>query len=136
MKLSVIYLNSGKFFIRFILILIIVQAGCNKEDYPEVYIYKTPDQIDDGWGTESLSGAGINHKILYNLMNRIYATPEHNIHSILIIKDSKLVFEEYFEGEKFKLGKYTGEFGFNRDDLPYTLLCNKKLHLSPPGYSY
>ena len=50
-------------------------------------------------------------------MNRISATPQHNIHSILIIKESNLVFEEYFEGEKFKLGKYTGEYGFTRDDL-------------------
>ncbi len=32
MKLSVIYHNPGKFFISFILILIIVQAGCKKEE--------------------------------------------------------------------------------------------------------
>jgi len=117
MKLSVIYHNPGKFFIPFFLFLIIVQASCNKEDYPEVYTYKTPDQIDDGWVTNSLSDAEIDQKILSNLMNRIYATPDHNIHSIIIIKDDKLVFEEYFEGEKFKLGKYTGEYGFDRDDL-------------------
>lgn len=110
--------KPGRFCICFIFVLIVLQSGCKKEDYyPDVYIYNTPDHLDDGWITESLSDAGMDEKVLYNLMNRIYATPEHNIHSILIIKNGKLVFEEYFEGEKFKLGKYTGEYGFDRDDL-------------------
>jgi CubicO group peptidase (beta-lactamase class C family) len=101
-----------------IILLAVTHSGCEKKDnYPEVYKYETPDQLDDGWKTESLSDAGIDEIILYNLMNRICATSEHNIHSILIVKDSRLVFEEYFEGEKFKLGKYTGEYGFDRDDL-------------------
>lgn len=118
MKLSALFCNPRRTCILFLFILAISQAGCDKEEnYPEVYEYKIPDQLNDGWITESLSGAGINEKILYNLMNRIYATSGHNIHSILLIKDSRLVFEEYFEGEKFKLGKYTGEYGFDRDDL-------------------
>jgi CubicO group peptidase (beta-lactamase class C family) len=110
--------NSIKAFILLIIILAFAQTGCEKKDnYPEVYKYKTPDQLNDGWKTESLSNAGISEKVLYNLMNRIYATSEHNIHSILIVINSRLVFEEYFEGVKFKLGKYTGEYGFDRDDL-------------------
>ena len=95
-----------------------ITFSCDKEEnYPEVYDYETPDKLSDGWDVDSLTGAGIDKSFLYEIMNRIYATPEHNIHSILIIKDGKLVFEEYFEGEKFKLGRYTGEYGFNRDDL-------------------
>jgi len=118
MKLSALYFSSYKILIPFILVVAFAQPGCKKEDnYPDVYKYETPDQLDDGWITESLSGAGISENPLYNLMNRIYATPEHNMHSVLIIKDDRLVFEEYFDGEKFKLGKYTGEYGFNRDDL-------------------
>lgn len=110
--------NPVRAFVVSIIFLAAISAGCEKKDnYPGVYKYETPDQLDDGWKTESLGDAGINEKILYNLMNRIFATSEHNIHSILIIKDSRLVFEEYFEGEKFKLGKYTGEYGFSRDDL-------------------
>jgi CubicO group peptidase (beta-lactamase class C family) len=96
----------------------IILSGCEKkETFPDIYKYKKPDQLGDGWVTDSLKGAGINEKPLINIMNRILGTPEHNIHSILIIKDSKLAFEEYFDGEKFKLGKYTGEFGFDREDL-------------------
>jgi len=110
--------NPFKAFLVSIILLAAISIGCEKKNnYPEVYIYETPDQLDDGWETESLGNAGMDEKLLYNMMNRIYATPEHNIHSILIIKEGKIVFEEYFEGEKFKLGKYTGEFGFDRDDL-------------------
>ena len=110
--------NPIRNFMLSIILLAVTNTGCEKKDnYPEVYKYKTPDQLDDGWKTESLSDAGMDEKILYNLMNRIFATSEHNIHSILIVKDNRLVFEEYFEGEKFKLGKYTGEYGFDREDL-------------------
>jgi CubicO group peptidase (beta-lactamase class C family) len=118
MRLSTLYYKTPRIFIFLIFILVVSQSGCKKEDnYPDVYKYEIPDQLDDGWITESLSDAGIDGKVLVDLMNKIYATSEHNIHSILLIKDNKLVFEEYFSGEKFKLGKYTGEYGFNRDDL-------------------
>jgi CubicO group peptidase (beta-lactamase class C family) len=118
MKLSILYYNAPRIFIFLIFILVVSQSGCKKEDnYPDVYKYEIPDQLDDGWITESLSDAGIDGKVLVDLMNKIYATSGHNIHSILLIKDNKLVFEEYFSGEKFKLGKYTGEYGFGRNDL-------------------
>ncbi len=118
MRLSTLYYKTPRIFIFLIFILVVSQSGCKKEDnYPDVYKYEIPDQLDDGWITESLSDAGIDGKVLVDLMNKIYATSGHNIHSILLIKDNKLVFEEYFSGEKFKLGKYTGEYGFNRDDL-------------------
>jgi CubicO group peptidase (beta-lactamase class C family) len=117
MKLSATY-DPVKTLIFLFFILSFTLADCKKDDnYPGVYKYKTPDQLDDGWTTESLNDAGIDEKFVCNLMNRLFATPEHNIHSILLIKNSKLVFEEYFSGEKFKLGKYTGEYGFGRDDL-------------------
>jgi len=40
---------------------------------------------------------------------------DHKIHSIIIAKNSKLVFEEYFPGDKFNLRQYTGETGFDRE---------------------
>jgi len=118
MIISDLYHTPGRFLITLILILSFLPIGCEKKDnYPEVYKYNTPEQLDDGWRTGSLSDSGIEEKVLVDLMNKIYATSGHNIHSILLIKDNKLVFEEYFSGEKFKLGKYTGEYGFDRNDL-------------------
>jgi CubicO group peptidase (beta-lactamase class C family) len=58
----------------------------------------------------------MNETPLLNLLDQLKKTEDHKIHSLLIIKDGKLVFEEYFPGEKFNLAQYTGETGFDRED--------------------
>lgn len=82
-----------------------------KKTFPNI-----PEQIDDGWETASLNIVGMNVTFLENLMNRLDKTLDHQIHILLIVKEGNLVFEEYFLGEKFNLGQYTGETGFDRDD--------------------
>jgi CubicO group peptidase (beta-lactamase class C family) len=62
------------------------------------HTYRTPEQTDDGWRTASLDEVGINEKRLGEAINRIHDNTYQNIHSILIVKDGKLVFEEYFSG--------------------------------------
>jgi len=71
---------------------------------------KIPEQTDDDWEVASLVDAGINPVKISRMLEFIYYgqkrgdTPElpnglpkyKNIHSILIVKDGKLVFEEYF----------------------------------------
>jgi CubicO group peptidase (beta-lactamase class C family) len=49
-------------------------------------------------------------------MNDLGRMGEHQIHSLLVIREGKLAFEEYFEGRKFSLAQYTGGTGFDRDD--------------------
>jgi len=93
---------------------------CQKNTIPitpsENYVYEVPEQRDDGWQTASLSSVEMDKIPLNNLMNRLDEIDNHRIHSIVIIKDGQLVFEEYFPGEKFNLAQYTGETGFDRDD--------------------
>ncbi|MEN4760807.1 hypothetical protein ABEG63_10785 [Chryseobacterium sp. C39-AII1] len=40
-----------------------------------------------------------------------------NIHSLLILKDDNLVYENYFDGTDEKLGKKLGYITHSRDDL-------------------
>ncbi|MCD4731959.1 MAG: beta-lactamase family protein [Bacteroidales bacterium] len=80
------------------------------------YQYEIPEQTDDGWETASLASVGMNETPLLNLLDELNEIDEHNIHSLIIIKNGKLVFEEYFPGDKFNLAQYTGETGFDRDD--------------------
>jgi CubicO group peptidase (beta-lactamase class C family) len=82
----------------------------------DYYQYEIPVQIDDGWETASLTSVGMNEKPLIDLMNRLNKISEHRIHSLVIIKDGKLVFEEYFSGDKFNLAQPTGETGFDMND--------------------
>jgi CubicO group peptidase (beta-lactamase class C family) len=105
------------------LILLPILVGinsCNKDNTPVDpagdYQYEIPLQTDDGWETASLASVGMNEKPLLNLLNRLNDIGEHRIHSLLIVKDGKLVFEEYFPGEKFNLAQPTGESGFDMND--------------------
>ncbi len=79
-------------------------------------LYPVPEQIGDGWETASLSSVGLNQNVLLNMLSYLDGYPDHRIHSIIIVKNNKLVFEEYFEGRKFNLAQYTGETGFDRND--------------------
>jgi CubicO group peptidase (beta-lactamase class C family)/penicillin V acylase-like amidase (Ntn superfamily) len=60
--------------------------------------YRVPEQTDDGWRTASLDEVGIDEKKVREAINCIHDNTYENIHSILIVKDGKLVFEEYFSG--------------------------------------
>ena len=82
------------------------------------YAYEIPEQTDDGWSTASLQDAGLNEGKLGKLIKAINQGKYENVHSVLIIKDGKLVFEEYFPGYRYDFnaeqfrGEYT-EFGKN-----------------------
>ncbi|MBT8387502.1 MAG: beta-lactamase family protein [Ignavibacteria bacterium] len=79
-------------------------------------IYSIPEETGDGWETASVSSVGLSEIKLLEMLGYLQGNPDHKIHSIIIIKNSKLVFEEYYEGQKFNLGQYTGESGFDRED--------------------
>ncbi|HEX3383823.1 MAG TPA: serine hydrolase, partial [Mucilaginibacter sp.] len=61
-----------------------------------VYNYTRPKQLADGLTTADLNGSGLDPKLLATMMHKIVAGQYPNVHSILIIKNNKLVFEEYF----------------------------------------
>ena len=111
-----------KFYIKFkILILIllsIILFNCKDKAAPdsEDNRFAAPEQINDGWETASLSSVGMDETFYIDLLNLLNEETDHKIHSILIVKDGKLVFEQYFPGEKFELALYTGEMGFDRND--------------------
>ncbi len=98
----------------------LVFLSCNKDGDvvgPTTgYQYQVPPETSDGWQTASLASVGMDQTPLVALMNTLHGMNDHSIHSLLIVKEGKLVFEEYFPGEKFNLAEYTGETGFDRDD--------------------
>jgi len=110
--------NSGSIIIYSILLICIYYnfVSCDENNVTNPsggYQYSVPQPTDDGWETASLLSVGMNVTHLVNLMNRLDEIGEHRIHSLLIIKDGKLVFEEYFPGDKFNLARFTGATGFD-----------------------
>ena len=53
--------------------------------------------------TASLTDVGMDVAPVINLMNGLSSRNVDHVHSIVVIKNSKLVFEEYFSGEDLDL---------------------------------
>lgn len=68
------------------------------------YVYQQPARDNDGIISGSLNKSGLDKALLDELMKKILDGTYKDVHSILIMKDNKLVFEEYFyEHNKHKL---------------------------------
>jgi len=62
------------------------------------YKYEVPQTLADGWETASLAETDVNLKYVSALMHKIINGDLPNIHSVLLIRNGKLVLEEYFYG--------------------------------------
>lgn len=94
------------------------------------YQVTVPEQTGDGWETASLSDVGMSENLIVDLIDRIRINLYQNVHSIVIVKDEKLVFEEYFPGHDFG---YYGEnyhgtaINYDRDTLQNTHSATKSI---------
>lgn len=66
------------------------------------YEYAVPEKIDDGWEISSLSKEGVDPENINVLIREILNKNLKDIHSVLLVKNGKLILEEYF-------------YGYNRD---------------------
>lgn len=63
---------------------------------PYHYTYKQPSDLKDGLLPGNINQSGLDTSLLNDMMNKIVAGKYPGVHSVLIIKNGKLVFEEYF----------------------------------------
>lgn len=87
------------------------------------YSYRVPESTGDGWNTGSLSDVGVEVEPFITFMEILLNQENHEIHCVLVIKDDRLVFEEYFAGHDFSASGvgYHGTFlQFDRD-TPHNL---------------
>jgi CubicO group peptidase (beta-lactamase class C family) len=87
--------------ILLISILSLFIVSC-KHDPSGQYTYRPPENINDGFEVGSLNEVNIDSVLIVNAVDSIYQGKYKEIHSMLIFKYNKLVFEEYFKGHKFK----------------------------------
>jgi CubicO group peptidase (beta-lactamase class C family) len=87
-----------------LLIVIFVTAACTLQA-PRVYSsgqpqreysYQIPEKVTDGWEVSSLKEEGIDTVRINELMSNILLGNFPKIHSVLLVKNGKLVLEEYF----------------------------------------
>lgn len=76
-----------------VLLCVVLLVSC-----APAHTFSVPEQTNDGWQTASLAEVGIDERTIEQAIDRVRDNTYQNIHSILIVKDDKLVFEEYFSG--------------------------------------
>jgi CubicO group peptidase (beta-lactamase class C family) len=62
------------------------------------YTYQLPQKADDGWKIASLHEEGVDSGKIIELIRSILNKRFKNIHSVLLVKNGKLILEEYFYG--------------------------------------
>nr|WP_319266728.1 serine hydrolase [uncultured Draconibacterium sp.] len=83
-----------------ILFFVLVAASCNSTSKNNNY--QVPAQTNDGLQVESLEKSNIDSALIIDVAKRIERGKYGEIHSMLIYKNDKLVFEDYFEGHKYQ----------------------------------
>jgi len=93
------------------------------------YSYQVPEKTDDGWETAAVESVGMERDSLESLLRLIANADNHMIHGILIIKDEKLVFEEYWDGMELDLDRGLDpiETDFDRETLHYLASVSKSV---------
>ena len=76
-----------------------------------------PRNLNDGIKTATVSEVGMDTSVVNEITNQITSGYYPNIHSLLIYKDDKLVYENYFKGKDQYLGKDLGVIEHGINDL-------------------
>ena len=75
--------------------------NCNKGPSSH-YSYYPPKNIHDGIDVGTLADVNIDSVLIEQAVDSISGGKYKEVHSMLIFKDGKLIFEEYFKGHEFK----------------------------------
>jgi len=81
------------------------------------YTYAAPPDVGDGWTTGTVEQVGIDRQGLERMTESVRANPDLNVHAILIERDGRLVYEEYFSGKDERWGRPLGVVSFTRDTI-------------------
>jgi CubicO group peptidase (beta-lactamase class C family) len=95
--------RSFIFFASMVLILSLFIPGCGAATSIQ-YTYQEPENIDDGLSVGTLDEVNLDSALLGTAVDDINSGKYGEIHSMLIYKSGKLVFEEYFPGHDYEWG--------------------------------
>ncbi|UJH67444.1 serine hydrolase domain-containing protein [Allomuricauda sp. SCSIO 65647] len=87
--------------IVFLFFLAMIQIGCISKTSSQFH-YRPPEELSDGLTVGSLEEVGLDSILISEVTRKIQKGSFGEIHSLLLIKNNKLVFEEYFEGHKYQ----------------------------------
>jgi CubicO group peptidase (beta-lactamase class C family) len=110
-----------------VLLFSILNTGCGK-DFSEQVPYMPPEHINDGLEVGTLEEVSIDTQMILKASSRIHQGKYREVHSMLIYKDGKLVFEEYYRGHKYQWDApaYHGELVQWDRDMMHAVMSTAK----------
>jgi CubicO group peptidase (beta-lactamase class C family) len=122
---DVIRRKALRFFLLFAALDLL--AGCDSPTDLDSAL-ESPPNTGDGWQTATLQSVGMDPKPVRNLLRLIGSTEDHGIHSLLIVKDQRLVVEEYWPGTDLNpVGLSPVAKDFDRETLHYVASVSKSM---------
>ena len=94
------------------------------------YQYAEPENVGDGWETGTLASVGMDESFFEDLVGDIEDGDYSEIHSVIVARNNKLVFENYWTGHDFSPGRpdYLGApIAFDRDTRHNTHSATKSV---------
>jgi CubicO group peptidase (beta-lactamase class C family) len=82
---------------RFLLDNLVPRLGKNGERVLD-YRYKPPEEGDDAWPVADAHAEGVDTSKIQALMRRVLAGDFPNLHSVVVVKDGRILLDEYFHG--------------------------------------
>jgi len=100
---------------KFLFFIFIIPYSCAQH---EKSADNKPGQLNDGIQTSTLMEAGIDETLINAMQDSITDGSYHNIHSVLILRNNKLVYERYWPGhDENRSTNFTGQTVHHRDSL-------------------
>ncbi len=88
--------------------VIVLAASGVPSQQPPARLYQTPSVRSDGWQTADADSVGFDSTRLAALTQSIRSWPELGVHAILIERNGRLIYEEYFDGFDERWGQPLG----------------------------
>src|ERR1700733_11192972 len=109
--------KATRVFLAFVLASSVL-FSCHSHYRSTAYSYVTPKQLSDGLPVDAMYNNGMDTGKIVALTKLILNNTYPNIHSMLILRHGKLIYENYFAGEDEVVGKgYAGYVNHTIDDL-------------------
>jgi CubicO group peptidase (beta-lactamase class C family) len=100
-------MTKHSFMMSHVSVFFLLLASACATGYPRVdskgqpqyeYVYHVPEDTGDGWEATSLEVEGVDVERVKELVRNILDGKFEHIHSVLLVKNGKLILEEYFYG--------------------------------------
>lgn len=99
-----------------LLLALTMQTTSPSSSHPSITAqYQVPPTLNDGWKTAEADSLGVDSAQLAALTNSIRSWPELNVHAIVIERNGKLIYEEYFDGFDERWGVPLGRISMKAD---------------------